>query len=164
MVSLRPERPTHNTNKQHLHNSNASILNKGIFQIFKHTLSEYSCRYESQEDLNPSNFSAPDRKQRTLRTVRTITFCHSGLFASQAPSGVHLLHKEWFGIIFSTSPPPAHKKNWKECFWMYVGKVLWKKKNPCCTSGIPLLLFFLSNFEIFLHSLFWKYERSIKRW
>ena len=57
-----------------------------------------------------------------------------------------------------------HKKNCKEYFRMYVEKFSWKKKkNLCCRSGIPLLLSSLSNFEIFLHSLFWKYEHSIKK-
>ena len=56
------------------------------------------------------------------------------------------------------------KKKCKESFWMYIGNFSWKKKKiPWCRSGIPLLLSFLSNFEIFLHSLFWKYEHSIKK-
>ena len=46
-------------------------------------------------------------------------------------------------------------------FWKIFVKE--KKKNPWCRSGIPLLLSFLLNFEIFLHSFFWKYEHSIKK-
>ena len=56
-----------------------------------------------------------------------------------------------------------YNKKCKESFWMNIGKFSWKEsKNPCCTSGITLLLSSLLNFEIFLHSLFWKYENSIK--
>jgi len=47
------------------------------------------------------------------------------------------------------------KKNSKESFSMFIGKFLRKKKkNPWCTSGFPLHLSSLSNFEIFFHSLF----------
>ena len=127
----------------------------------KHTFSPvYECTIKVTRKIHV--VYTPDIETRSYHSAKVCWELESAAISDK----IHRFNRAKQGFTFTMVPSRISKlffafiilaleNNSRESFRMFIGKLLWKKiKSAWCTRGFPLLLSSLSNFDIFLHSLF----------